>query len=74
MSKSTVTGFFPWRRVRITYVNTVEASRTAVIVDEKDVLTIVTSLGNVVRLTAKHDSPDSRHATILRDDERNVKK
>ena len=39
-----------------------------------DSLTIVTSLGNVVRLTAKHDSRASTHAPILQDDERNVNK
>ena len=31
-----VAGFFPWRRVRVTYVNTVEASGTAIAVVEPD--------------------------------------
>ncbi len=36
MSKPSVTGFFPWRRVKVTYVNTVEASRSAIAVVEPD--------------------------------------
>jgi transposase len=36
VSKSSVAGFFPWRRVKVTYVNTVEASRAAIAVVEPD--------------------------------------
>ncbi len=36
MSKPSVAGFFRWRRVKVTYVNTVEASRTAIAVVEPD--------------------------------------
>ena len=36
MSMPSVAGFFPWRRVKITYVNTVEASRAAMAVVEPD--------------------------------------
>lgn len=36
MSKPSVTGFFPWRRVKISYVNTVEAPRNAIAVVEPD--------------------------------------
>ena len=36
MSKPSVTGFFPWRRVKVTYVNTVEASGAAIAVVEPD--------------------------------------
>ena len=36
MSTCSVAGFFPWRRVKITYVNTVEASRAAIAVVEPD--------------------------------------
>ena len=36
MSKSSVAGFFPWRRVKVTYVNTVKASRAAIAVVEPD--------------------------------------
>ena len=36
MSKPTVAGFFPWCRVKVTYVNTVEATRTAIAVMEPD--------------------------------------
>lgn len=36
MSKLSVAGFFPWRRVKVTYVNTVEASREAIAVIEPD--------------------------------------
>ena len=36
MSRPSVAGFFPWRRVKVTYVNTVEASRGAIAVVEPD--------------------------------------
>jgi hypothetical protein len=36
VSGTSVAGFFPWRRVRVTYVNTVEASRSAIAVVEPD--------------------------------------
>jgi transposase len=36
VSRTSVAGFFPWRRVKITYVNTVEASRAATAVVEPD--------------------------------------
>lgn len=46
----------------------------AIIVDEEHVLTIVAPLGDVVRLTGKHDSRDSRHTAKLQDDGNNVNK
>ena len=36
MSQPSVAGFFPWRRVKVTYVKTVEASRAAIAVVEPD--------------------------------------
>jgi len=36
VSRPSVAGFFPWRRVKVTYVNTVEASRGAIAVVEPD--------------------------------------
>jgi transposase len=36
VSKPSVAGFFPWRRVKVTYVNMIEASRGAIAVVEPD--------------------------------------
>jgi transposase len=36
VSRTSVAGFFPWRRVKVTYVSTVKASRAAIAVVEPD--------------------------------------